>query len=843
MSIQSFLVVLVAVSLSLAIPSHPALERSEPLRRQSTNGTGSPCAIVSSSVASIFATSPSATPTIPAELAHDCITSVPLHTTEATELLDSILPYVQWQSTLSYLKAPPAEYVEKIQNPVDVYGEIAAIRDNVASGAYQSEYEFGFNLYVESRFLPLFVSNVNAYTTYLLIFHLVLLSLAGKIRSLTSITKLEGANISRSILTILRYRVFQTAHDGHFAYSPDVVSGVFTFGRPVILVSASPDGQAVPEIYVYTDVLASSFGNATYNYSSVTGINGQDATEYLLDWSQNGNLQDRDALWNNVFYELSQVLLGSTGTGTGTFSGGGRGRYIYSGPTTTLTFSNGTTNNYTNFARVLKNFDGVQSGDDLYNTYFTYPASDRDTDGQDYSNITATITSVAASTATSAASATSTSMAVTTTTTLAAPGYPSPVLRHSLNLNAGYYLDSEPDVAVLSVNSFVGTGDDSVEQEFQQVNQQFIQEAKAAGKTRLIIDVGANSGGTILQGYDLFKILFPAILPQGNTRFRGHESVDLIGRQFSAVAGQYPRTLADDNDTLAEIEYDIVSSIFNYRTDVDINYENFASWPDKYGPNVYNGDNFTNIIRWNLSDVLTPYNSGGIYVHPTIPGAAPPFAPEDIIVVSNGYCASTCTIFSELMRQQAGVRYAFVGGRPNTALTQAVGGVKGTNDFPWDYIKFLVDRTWSLADPATVQQYQSSALNTYNLYALDRAVPGSYAVNFRDGIRQGDTSEVPVQFRYEPADCRVFYTPEMTVDITALWTTVADATWGNGNGCVAGGLNNSTTSAGRIRRSGRKPTVTKRANQPAQLEALLRSLDVQTDPLKMGMRGDGLMFP
>lgn len=784
---RSVALALATLSLATAIPSRPVSERSEAWRRQSTNTTGSPCAIVSSSVAPIFAASPSATPTIPAELAYDCITSVPLHAEEATELLDSIPAYIQWQSTLSYLKAPPAEYVEKIQGPVDIYGEIAAIRENLTSGAYQSEYEFGFAL----------------------------------------------------------YRVFQTAHDGHFAYSPDVVSGVFTFGRPVILVSASPDGQAIPEIYVYTDVLASSFGNATYNYSTVTGINGQDAIEYLLNWSQNGNLQDRDALWNNVFYELSQVVLGSIGTGTGTFSGGGRGRYIYAGPTTTLTFANGTTNNYTNFARVLKNFNGVQSGDDLYNAYFTYPESDRETDGQDYSNITATITSVAASTATSAASATSTSAPVVTTTTLAAPGYPSPVLRHSLNLNAGYYLDSEPEVAVLSVNSFVGSGGDDVEQEFQQVNQQFIQDAKTAGKTRLIIDVGANSGGTILQGYDLFKILFPAILPQGNTRFRGHQSVDLIGQQFSAVSGNYPRTLADDNDTLAEIEYDIVSSVFNYRTDVDINYENFPSWPAKYGPNVYNGDNFTNIIRWNLSDVLTPYNSGGIYVHPTIPGAAPPFAPEDIIVLSNGYCASTCTIFSELMRQQAGVKYVFVGGRPNTDLTQAVGGVKGTNDFPWDYIKFLVDRTWSLADPATVQYYQTTALNTYNQYALDRAVPSSFAVNFRDGIRQGDTSQVPVQFRYEPADCRVFYTPEMTVDITALWTAVADATWYGSDACVAGGLGNATTSGGRVRRSGEKRTGMKRSSSltHAQMEALMQSLDVQTDPLKMGMRGDGLMLP
>lgn len=56
-----------------------------------------------------------------------------------------------------------------------------------------------------------------------------------------------------------------------------------------------------------------------------------------------------------------------------------------------------------------------------------------------------------------------------------------------------------------------------------------------------------------------------------------------------------------------------------------------------------------------------------------------PFKAEDIVIVYDGYCASTCTIFSELMRQQAGVKTIALGGRPNKDIIQAVGGVKGTN--------------------------------------------------------------------------------------------------------------------------------------------------------------------
>lgn len=128
------------------------------------------------------------------------------------------------------------------------------------------------------------------------------------------------------------YRLLQTTHDGHFVYVPDVVGTVFNFARPVPLVSVSSDGKALPKAYVYADVLAESFGNATFKASPITKIDGQDAKEYLENWAQYGSLQDRDALYNNVFYELATVSLGPVGSGIGTFAGSGRGRYVRESP-------------------------------------------------------------------------------------------------------------------------------------------------------------------------------------------------------------------------------------------------------------------------------------------------------------------------------------------------------------------------------------------------------------------------------------------------------------------------------------------------------------------------------
>ena len=80
--------------------------------------------------------------------------------------------------------------------------------------------------------------------------------------------------------------------------------------------------------------------------------------------------------------------------------------------------------------------------------------------------------------------------------------------------------------------------------------------------------------------------------------------------------------------------------------------------------------------------------------------------------------------------------------------------------------------------------YAQTALGEYNDLPLYRGT--NYVINARDGIRQGDDSETPLQFVYEPADCRIYYTPEMAVDQSAAWKTVADTAFNGINHCVAG---------------------------------------------------------
>jgi hypothetical protein len=371
---------------------------------------------VSALASSFTAASPKATPTVPAQLAYECINSVPFNKTAALAYMDSIRPYVDWQTSIEYLKDPPSEYASKIQPAYDFYANWNSIRSKASAGTYASEYAFGHDV----------------------------------------------------------YEAFHMAHDGHFVVYTDSYNTIFSYGRKTPLVSVSLDGVSIPEVFVYQDILDYVSRNSTGTQPSpLKLINGEDSTEWLLNFSQVGSLQDRDALWNNMFYLLGQVSLGSSGSGTGTFAGNGRGRWTYPGPTTSLTFTNGTTMVFDNFARVLKPFDGISTGADIYKKFFAVPAG-------------AIQPAAAAAEPTTTSSASSTGSATSSTSATSAasvrsapPGYPSPIIREMSNLNSGYFLSGEgfDDVAVLSVPSFVSTGPDEIP--FQQVNTYLIDRAVA----------------------------------------------------------------------------------------------------------------------------------------------------------------------------------------------------------------------------------------------------------------------------------------------------------------------------------------------------------------------------
>jgi hypothetical protein len=57
-------------------------------------------------------------------------------------------------------------------------------------------------------------------------------------------------------------------------------------------------------------------------------------------------------------------------------------------------------------------------------------------------------------------------------------------------------------------------------------------------------------------------------------------------------------------------------------------------------------------------------------------------------------------------------------------------------------------------------------------------------INIRDQVRENDNT--PLQFKYEAADCRIYYTLANVFNMSRLWRDAAAATWDDTSLCVEG---------------------------------------------------------
>jgi hypothetical protein len=387
-------------------------------------------------------------------------------------------------------------------------------------------------------------------------------------------------------------------------------------------------------------------------------------------------------------------------------------------------------------------------------------------------------------------------------------GYPTPEAITGDGLVSGYYLGDlvngtdVADVAVLAVPSFYPETT-AAATEFQDTIQAFLQQARADNKTRLVVDLRGNTGGRIFMGYDLFKQLFPAETPYGATRFRANDAVGEIGQATARALANYTYEDAvedyEDNEFRGKVWLPW-SSLFNYRLNLGADGEPFGSWDDFYGPHEVAGDRFTALQRYDFADQFADdldTDVSGYGTRAKVLGEQP-FKAENIVLLQDGGCGSTCAIFSEMAKMQGKVRQVAIGGAPSQKPMQAVAGSKGAQVVSWSYAYLEAYQAYHAAGSASERR----RLDGTELGALVNAtrplrrstwslLDGSTAssVNLRDNVRKGDDSETPLEFVYEAADCRLFYTQERLASVSETWRAVALARWGAkgvGEGCVKG---------------------------------------------------------
>lgn len=129
------------------------------------------------------------------------------------------------------------------------------------------------------------------------------------------------------------------------------------------------------------------------------------------------------------------------------------------------------------------------------------------------------------------------------------------------------------------------------------------------------------------------------------------------------------------------------------------------------------------------------------------------------------------------MRSEAGVKAVVAGGRPEAGPMQATGGTRGAQEYSISTLDIDINNTVSIFAPYLHEEVLSLPERINNIFTF------SGGVNIRDAVRKGE--DVPLQFLYDAADCRIYYTQETIFNLTALWLYAGEATRSPDSHCVA----------------------------------------------------------
>jgi hypothetical protein len=343
------------------------------------------------------------------------------------------------------------------------------------------------------------------------------------------------------------------------------------------------------------------------NVSPLAFINGVGAAATIEDQSSRQGLQDPDARYNNMLANLPVNGQGDSQPGGWPNTGLWPGYDNYN-----LTFTNGTVINVPVNAQLPSavgefNFaDGKAFYDAVCNLQ-PEPSPSSSPSSSPSTPATSAVPSPPAPPA----------------------GYPTPVMREPYNTVVGYYPDEDglEDVAVLGVPTFETAGDNlpqSTYVDFAATAEWFVQNATRDGKKKIIIDLQNNGGGVVESGFALLSVFFPNETIYSGTRFRAHDAMNFIGTFFNA----------EDNS-----ENPLVTSSGLYVPDVvkPDQVSTFKSWKDLFGP--YNAGGIPSsalVAEFDFADdanpVSNPINTDGL--GGPLNARTPPFAPEDIVIVS-----------------------------------------------------------------------------------------------------------------------------------------------------------------------------------------------------------------
>lgn len=331
----------------------------------------------------------------------------------------------------------------------------------------------------------------------------------------------------------------------------------------------------------------------------------------------------------------------------------------------------------------------------------------------------------------------------------AEPTFPKPLLRTNQSEITYHQLDAETAVICFHffkyfkyfANTYPITFYDKwIGEHWVETMLKIKQEMKSKNIQRVILDTSNNNGGWSSLAFLTFRHFFPKNVPYYGVNFRYS---DLGKLNF----GKYMNHELDVTRKTDLTQFQDVNELFEPPVSF---YGDKFSQRARFDPGRMIGRELRNSTRDpELEQKLDQEDT---------------FEPSDIIILTDGLCASACGSFAEAMRD-AGVRSIVVGGRPykdakKVPSMQAIGGVKGLEVADLDaVIQKLEDKRASYPD--VIPEKPSMAMSMTGTFRNSFAPEGEY----------------PLEFVYRPAAFRIQMTPESWKDRMKLWQDVRTTAW------------------------------------------------------------------
>ncbi|KAI0628556.1 hypothetical protein C8Q77DRAFT_1067837 [Trametes polyzona] len=296
---------------------------------------------------------------------------------------------------------------------------------------------------------------------------------------------------------------------------------------------------------------------------------------------------------------------------------------------------------------------------------------------------------------------------------------------------AQFHLLDDGMTGVLALGSFSAASFDLLSQSLLTG----LQNLKKQGATQLVVDVSNNGGGFICVAHWLHRII---VGPKSTTEPQA-------GLDTEARAGPLAQLIVKKIIAGADPSGELLYNPINWKSANNTPFPENFDWLDPAVKKVINGRQ--DAFSQRLGDECQPFGD--------TPPAEGLFDPKKVAIVSNGRCASSCSLFSITMAKEEGSKTVVYGGRKGVQQ-QYCGTVGGQS-----------------TDFSTIDtEVKTAQLKNHTLAPPDFVTNSVQGITWRLGFGIDDPAQ-PEEWQDHPADVNLPLTADIVNNPIAIWTQVA----------------------------------------------------------------------